>query len=122
LASRLDGTKIGHDAPVRRAIEATSRMNSAERRAATARAAEAILDGLDPRQPLAAIEPKALREQAYAIATSCTAVAVFHAEKIAALASVQARRAAVEGLPAKLQPAVKRRLAALWKAREQPRA
>lgn len=92
-------------------------MNQQQIRAAAARAADAILDGQDPEQHMAGLEDDA-RALAASIVESCTGVPCWHAEKIAALGTVQARRAALEGLPAKLQPAVKRRLAALWKARE----
>lgn len=85
-------------------------------RQATARAVDAILDGQDPAQQLASIPPEQ-RQNALAAARSCASLPVWHAEKIAALPTVEARRAALEGLPVKLQPAVKRRLSALWKAR-----
>lgn len=91
-------------------------MNQRQMRAAAARAVDAILDGNDPEQYLSALEGEA-RGLAASIVRSCTDAPCWHAEKIAALATVEARRAALERLPAKLQPAVKRRLAALWKAR-----
>lgn len=91
-------------------------MGSVSHRAAVEAAANAILDDLDPMQHLDRIEPEQ-RELALSKARSYVALACWHADQIAALATSGARREAVDALHSLLQPAVRRRLTALWRSR-----